>query len=82
MHCQAGTYSEMKSLYDTLLASSNYNPQQRPLLDQSDTLYVNVQFIPVSIVEINDLFQSFRCNGFLGLSWKDEVGAVVVFLDP
>lgn len=70
---QAGTYSEKKNLHDTLLASSNYNPEQRPVLDQADTLVVQVMFALVSIVEINDVVQSFRCNGFLGLFWTDEI---------
>ena len=73
--CHSGTYDELKSLYDTMLTSSNYNPAQRPLLNQSDVLHVNVMFELVSILEINDVFQSFRCNGLLTLLWKDEVRA-------
>ncbi|GFR68761.1 acetylcholine receptor subunit alpha, partial [Elysia marginata] len=71
--CQGGTYSQKKSLHDTLLSPTNYNPEQRPVLDQADTLTVSVMFALVSIVEINDVLQSFRCNGFLGLFWNDEI---------
>ncbi|KAK3778453.1 hypothetical protein RRG08_014080 [Elysia crispata] len=71
--CEAGTYSQKKAIHDTLLASTNYNPEQRPLLNQSEVLYVDAIFELVSIVEINDVLQSFKCNGFLGLFWTDEI---------
>ncbi|GFN86565.1 acetylcholine receptor subunit alpha-like [Plakobranchus ocellatus] len=71
--CGGGTYSEKKSIYDALLNSSRYNPEMRPLLNQSDIMYVDSVFELVSIVEINDVVQSFHCNGFLGLRWYDEV---------
>ncbi|GFR86377.1 neuronal acetylcholine receptor subunit alpha-3 [Elysia marginata] len=70
--CHAGSYEQMKSIHDTLLASSVYNPFQRPVNDQGSILYVSAMFELVSIVEINDVIQSFKCNGFLGLSWVDE----------
>ncbi|RUS89880.1 hypothetical protein EGW08_002321 [Elysia chlorotica] len=71
--CQGGSYSQKKALHDALLSSSNYNPDQRPVLDQAHTLHVDVMFALVSIVEINDVIQNFRCNGFLGLFWTDEI---------
>ena len=71
--CQAGSYSQKKAIHDTLLTTNNYNPDERPLLNQSEILYVDVMFDVVSIVAINDVLQSFRCNGFLGLTWRDEV---------
>ncbi|GFO45630.1 neuronal acetylcholine receptor subunit alpha-3 [Plakobranchus ocellatus] len=71
--CNGGTYSQRKSIYDTLLTSSNYNPTMRPLLNQSDILYVNNIFELVSIVEVNDVVESFECNGFLGLRWFDQI---------
>ncbi|RUS89879.1 hypothetical protein EGW08_002320 [Elysia chlorotica] len=71
--CQGGTYSQKKALYDNLLSSATYNPQQRPMLNQSEVLQVRAIFELVSIVEINDVLQTFRCNGFLGLFWTDEM---------
>ncbi|GFN98824.1 acetylcholine receptor subunit alpha-like [Plakobranchus ocellatus] len=71
--CGGSTYSEKKSIYDALLNSSRYNSEMRPLLNQSDVMYVYSVFELVSIVEINDVVQSFHCNGFLGLRWYDEL---------
>ncbi|GFS21488.1 neuronal acetylcholine receptor subunit alpha-3 [Elysia marginata] len=71
--CQAGTYDNQKSIFDTLLDSANYNPMQRPLRDQKNVLHVSVMFELISIVEINDVIQSFKCNGFFGLVWQDEI---------
>ncbi|GFN98805.1 neuronal acetylcholine receptor subunit alpha-3 [Plakobranchus ocellatus] len=73
MPCQGGNYSHTKSIHDTLLPSSNYNPDIRPLVNQEDILKVGVAFELVSIVEINDVVQRFMCNGFLFLSWMDEI---------
>ena len=70
---RAGSYQQSKSIHDALLSSATYNPTQRPLRDQDDVLDVYAFFEVVSIVEINDVVQSFKCNGFLGLVWRDEV---------
>ena len=70
---QAGSYSQRTAIHDALLSNGSYNPNERPLLDQNDVLHVNVLFEMVSIVEINDVVQSFKCNGFLGMTWLDEV---------
>ena len=70
---QAGSYEQSKSIQDALLSSATYNPTQRPLRDQDDILSVDAFFGLVSIVEINDVVQSFKCNGFLVLMWRDEV---------
>ena len=71
--CQAGSYQQKKDIHDTVLASSRYLPYERPLRDQSDVLHVYAAFELVSIDEINDVMQTFKCNGFLSLSWTDEV---------
>ncbi|KAK3788232.1 hypothetical protein RRG08_029028 [Elysia crispata] len=70
---RAGSYQQSKSIHDALLSSATYNPTQRPLRDQDDVLDVYAFFEVVSIVEINDVVQSFKCNGFLGLVWRDEM---------
>ncbi|KAK3750037.1 hypothetical protein RRG08_027360 [Elysia crispata] len=70
---QAGSYEQSKSIQDALLSSATYNPTQRPLRDQDDILSVDAFFGLVSIVEINDVVQSFKCNGFLVLMWRDEI---------
>ncbi|GFN98287.1 neuronal acetylcholine receptor subunit alpha-3 [Plakobranchus ocellatus] len=69
----AGNYTDMKSIHDSLLTNTNYNPDIRPLVDQETILRVGVAFELVSIVEINDVVQRFLCNGFLYLTWTDEV---------
>ncbi|KAK3775782.1 hypothetical protein RRG08_047970 [Elysia crispata] len=70
---QAGTYEEATSLLDNLIYNSGYKPQVRPLLNQSDVLEVYLIFELLSIVEVNDVFQSFTCNGFLGFFWSDQI---------
>ena len=70
---QAGTYEEATSLLDNLIYKSGYKPQVRPLLNQSDVLEVYLIFELLSIVEVNDVFQSFTCNGFLGFLWTDQI---------
>ena len=70
---RAGTYTDATSIFSTLLDKYNYNPQVRPLLDQDQVLYVYVHFDMFSIMEVNDVDQSFKCNGQLGMVWFDEV---------
>ncbi|GFR91505.1 neuronal acetylcholine receptor subunit alpha-3 [Elysia marginata] len=70
---QAGSYDQHRSIHATLLDSGQYNRLQRPLRDQGDVLRVMAMFELVSIVEINDVIQSFKCNGFFGLLWQDEL---------
>ena len=69
----AGTYDEATSLMDKLIYRSGYKPQVRPLLNQSDVLRIGVSFELVSVIEVNDVFQSFTCNGFIGFRWYDQV---------
>ncbi|CAL1535034.1 unnamed protein product, partial [Lymnaea stagnalis] len=52
-----------------------YNTDIRPVLDQSKMMEVRVTFSLVSIVEINDVEQSFLINGFLSFTWTDEIVA-------
>ncbi|RUS86146.1 hypothetical protein EGW08_006094, partial [Elysia chlorotica] len=70
--CRAGSYTNAKSIFDTLLSSANYNPNVRPLLDQTDVLDVYISFSILSIVAVSDVDQSFKCNGLMALFWTDE----------
>ncbi|KAK6976634.1 neuronal acetylcholine receptor subunit beta-4, partial [Biomphalaria glabrata] len=69
----AGHYSDMLTFFNDRLDKQNYNPQIRPLIDQSHVLEVTVLFELVSIVEVNEVTQSFNCNGFLFFNWTDEI---------
>ncbi|XP_059158988.1 acetylcholine receptor subunit delta-like [Physella acuta] len=66
-------YSTTLDLFNEKLSGSNYNSKVRPLLNQSRILEVNVSFELLSIVELNDVQQSFTCNGFLAFYWTDEL---------
>ncbi|KAI8798513.1 acetylcholine receptor subunit delta [Biomphalaria glabrata] len=69
----AGNYSESLAFLNRKLESGSYNTQLRPLMDQNQLMNVSVAFELVSIVEVNDVTQSFICNGFLFVNWKDEI---------
>ncbi|XP_059158996.1 neuronal acetylcholine receptor subunit alpha-6-like [Physella acuta] len=60
-------------IFNDVLNSARYNPKVRPLWNQTKTMYVVVRFQLLSIVELDDVQQSFACNGFLGLVWEDEM---------
>ncbi|XP_059158999.1 acetylcholine receptor subunit alpha-like [Physella acuta] len=60
-------------IFNDVLNSARYNPKVSPRWNQTATLYVNVTFELVSIVELDDVQQSFTCNGFLGFEWIDEM---------
>ncbi|XP_059159007.1 acetylcholine receptor subunit beta-like 1 [Physella acuta] len=67
------TYTNVTSIFNDKINNSGYNPQVRPLVNQSQTIFVDVWFELVSIVEVNDVAQSFTCNGFLLFGWMDEL---------
>ncbi|XP_055895234.1 neuronal acetylcholine receptor subunit alpha-6-like isoform X2 [Biomphalaria glabrata] len=71
-------YSHTLSLFNDKLGSDKYDTQIRPLLNQADILNVYVSFELVSIVEIDDVAQSFVANGFLMFSWTDEIVAMTL----
>ncbi|XP_059158997.1 acetylcholine receptor subunit beta-like 1 [Physella acuta] len=60
-------------LFNDVLNSAKYNPKIRPLVNQTATLDVSVMFELMSVVELDDVKQSFTCNGFLGFGWVDEM---------
>ncbi|XP_059158994.1 neuronal acetylcholine receptor subunit alpha-6-like [Physella acuta] len=61
------------ALFNDVLNSARYNPKIRPLVNQTATLEVSVMFELLSVVELDDVKQSFTCNGFLGFGWVDEM---------
>ncbi|KAH9488924.1 hypothetical protein Btru_058749 [Bulinus truncatus] len=66
-------YYDGLNLMKTKLNNDYYSPDVRPLNDQSAIINVTVSFQLVSIVEVNDVTQSFVCNGFLPMAWTDEI---------
>lgn len=75
--CSGQNYSDGLEIMRTKLKADNYNPDLRPLINQSAIISVSVSFQLVSIVEVNDVTQSFVCNGFLPLTWTDEVRVLI-----
>ncbi|GFN98826.1 hypothetical protein PoB_002533200 [Plakobranchus ocellatus] len=75
--CRAGTYRDSVSIYKDLVLNSDYSPDIRPIWNQSQTLYVLTTFELLSIVEVNDVTQTFSCNGFLWMGWLNEVRSKV-----
>ncbi|GFN98803.1 neuronal acetylcholine receptor subunit alpha-7 [Plakobranchus ocellatus] len=71
--CRAGTYRDSVSIYKDLVLNSDYSPDVRPIWNQSQTLYVLTTFELLSIVEVNDVTQTFSCNGFLWMGWLNEI---------
>ncbi|KAH9488469.1 Acetylcholine receptor subunit beta-like 1 [Bulinus truncatus] len=72
-HVLMGNYSDTLTFINDRLGSANYNTQIRPVINQSHVIKVDVVFELVSIVEVNDVTQSFTCNGFLIFNWTDEL---------
>ncbi|KAH9488473.1 Acetylcholine receptor subunit beta-like 1 [Bulinus truncatus] len=70
---QPNSYLDTMSLFNDKINSSNYDPRIRPIIDQSHVIYVGVGFELVSIVDIDDVTQSFTANGFFLLKWFDEL---------
>ncbi|XP_055894245.1 neuronal acetylcholine receptor subunit alpha-6-like isoform X2 [Biomphalaria glabrata] len=76
MRVLSTNYSESLAFLNSRLADTNYSPQLRPLIDQKDLIKVEVAFELVSIVEVNDVTQSFTINGFLFFTWTDQLVAM------
>ncbi|XP_059159003.1 acetylcholine receptor subunit gamma-like [Physella acuta] len=66
------SYDKTLDIFKDKLGSAVYSPDIRPVLNQSDVIQVSVLFGIVSIVELNDVTQSFVCNGFFSFVWRDE----------
>ncbi|CAL1535026.1 unnamed protein product [Lymnaea stagnalis] len=73
VNVQGQTYANTRAIFRDVLENSDYHTEIRPLLNQSNVMSVNVGFNILSITEVNDVTQSFICNAFLGLNWRDEL---------
>ncbi|KAH9488472.1 hypothetical protein Btru_062740 [Bulinus truncatus] len=71
--CSGQTYNETKDLFNFLINYQNYHTEVRPVLDQDKVIFVDFFFQLLSIVEVNDVAQSFVTNGFLSFNWQDEI---------
>ncbi|KAH9488468.1 Neuronal acetylcholine receptor subunit beta-3 [Bulinus truncatus] len=71
VNCQM--YNDTMSILVTRLSKEVYHKDVRPLKDQSKVMYVAYQFYLESLAAINDVTQSFVCNGFLAMGWNDEM---------
>ncbi|GFR86222.1 neuronal acetylcholine receptor subunit alpha-6 [Elysia marginata] len=68
------SYSSTLSLFDSVLGNNSaYNTRIRPLTDQSQVINVSVEFSLIAILTMDDKRQEFITNGFLGLTWTDQV---------
>ncbi|XP_059170809.1 neuronal acetylcholine receptor subunit beta-4-like [Physella acuta] len=66
------TYEDVRSIFTETVENGVYHTDIRPLVNQSKAIQISVRFEVVSIVEVNDVTQSFVCNGFMGFFWTDE----------
>ncbi|BFZ04193.1 hypothetical protein BsWGS_07232 [Bradybaena similaris] len=69
----AQTYAETVALFNDMLNNGTYSVDVRPLRNQSQVLQVNVSFTLLTIVDVDDVSQSFNCNGFIAFVWRDEM---------
>ncbi|XP_046576130.1 neuronal acetylcholine receptor subunit alpha-7-like [Haliotis rubra] len=63
--------SDVIRLFDDKVNKNNVNV--KPLLNQTETMHVNLSFNLVSITEFNEVDQRFSCNAWLDVYWKDEL---------
>lgn len=70
---QCQSHDKTVAIFTDKVSSPTYHTEVRPVIDQSKVIEVNIRFELASIVELNDISQSFICNGFLVFTWKDEV---------
>ncbi|KAI8798818.1 acetylcholine receptor subunit gamma [Biomphalaria glabrata] len=77
---QSQSYQETVTLLEDKLNPESYRPEVRPQRNQSSIMEVVVQFALLSIVGIDDLAQSFTCNGYFVFGWMDEVWTCVRML--
>lgn len=71
---QGQTYADATAIYTDRMNSDIYNPDVRPIKNQSRVLFVGVTFQILSVVDLDDVTESFNCNGFVVFVWTDEVG--------
>lgn len=71
------SYSDTVNIMVDIVENKDYHTEVRPLKDQLQVIDVDVDFELVSIVNIDDVAQSFNVNGFLLFTWQDEVFPVI-----
>uniref|UniRef100_A0A2C9KLB4 Neurotransmitter-gated ion-channel ligand-binding domain-containing protein n=1 Tax=Biomphalaria glabrata TaxID=6526 RepID=A0A2C9KLB4_BIOGL len=67
------SYSDTVNIMVDIVENKDYHTEVRPLKDQLQVIDVDVDFELVSIVNIDDVAQSFNVNGFLLFTWQDEM---------
>ncbi|XP_071096010.1 acetylcholine receptor subunit beta-like [Haliotis cracherodii] len=65
----AGPLSIRKTLYNKVLGG--YNSQIRPVLEDSEPTPVNLGFVLISLVDLNEVEQSITLNEMFKLVWQD-----------
>lgn len=73
------TYEKVRSLYREKIYSLSYSTDIRPVFNQSSIIHVSMNFEIISIVQVNDVFQSITLNGFVNFNWTDEVSVGLDF---
>ncbi|KAL4228813.1 Acetylcholine receptor subunit alpha [Mactra antiquata] len=68
--CASSSYQDQLNLYSNLTAT--INPTVRPVLNQSDTVRVNIIVSLLSIIEINEREQSMTSVLAISSMWIDE----------
>nr|XP_034319215.1 neuronal acetylcholine receptor subunit alpha-2-like [Crassostrea gigas] len=69
--CSGGTFTEYNNLYNTAL--TGYNKDGRPLQDQKHVMIVNLDFILLTIADLDDASSKLVTVGLFTIFWQDEV---------
>jgi len=63
---------EMKrKLYNDLL--TGYDTRVRPIQNQSQPIYVNTKFVPLTLIEFDTFQQRFSLLAYIRIRWYDEL---------
>ncbi|KAL4222925.1 hypothetical protein ACF0H5_018965 [Mactra antiquata] len=69
-NCDAQTIYNASDLIDDLL--TNYKTVLRPVINQTDTVYVDISLALLSILEFDEVKGILHINAYLELSWTDQ----------
>lgn len=69
--CSGGTFTEYNNLYNTAL--TGYNKDGRPLQDQKHIMFVILDFILLTIADLDDASSKLVTVGLFTIFWQDEV---------
>ncbi|XP_060571123.1 acetylcholine receptor subunit beta-type acr-3-like, partial [Ruditapes philippinarum] len=64
--------SNVKDVITKLFTTDGYSNKVRPLLSQSLTLVINVEFYLNSVIDFDEQDEVLTTSGYLALSWTDE----------